>query len=133
MNTLLTVALIASGLATAGLVWTINLQIQRYARLARWGSVLGVLSQLAIFVYSIDFVKGADYSPFLIFAIAFGMTVVWLLACGFAVGVFIILAVGLYWLITTYKQTDFHEFWGRVKNDFQNQINRVKSWIDDEE
>ena len=61
------------------------------------------------------------------------MTIVWLLACGFAIGVLIILSVGTYWTVTTWKKTDFREFWANVKADFKAEIASLKSWIDDEE
>ena len=133
MSTMLTMGLIACGLLTAGCVWVVNLEIQKCGRAARIGSLLGVAVQLAMFVYSIHFVKGADYSWGLILILAIGMTIVWLLACGFAIGVLIILSVGTYWTVTTWKKTDFREFWANVKADFKAEIASLKSWIDDEE
>ena len=129
----MTLGLILVGLLTAGCVWFINLNFERYQAVARIGSVLGIASLLAMFVYSIHFVKGADYSWGLILALSLGMTIVWLLACGFTIGVSVILSVGTYWVVTTWKNTDFREFWASVKIDLKNEIAGLKSWFDDEE
>ncbi len=133
MSTLLTVGLIICGLLTAGCIWIINLKIDRYGPAARWGSVVGIALVLAMFVYSIHYVKGADYHWGVILALSVGITVVWLLACGFFIGVAAIVSVGLYWLVTTWKKTDFKEFWAGVKSDIKAEIESLKSWIDDEE
>lgn len=129
----MTLGLILVGLLTAGCVWFINLNFERYQAVARGGSLFGIVLLLAMFVYSIHFVKGADYSWGLILALSLGMTIVWLLACGFTIGVAVILSVGTYWVVTTWKNTDFKEFWAGVKTDFKNEIAGLKSWFDDEE
>lgn len=129
----MTLGLILVGLLTAGCVWFINLNFEKYQAVARVGSLLGIALLLAMFVYSIHFVKGADYSWGLILALSLGMTIVWLLACGFTIGVTVILSVGTYWVVTTWKNTDFREFWASVKTDLKNEIAGLKSWFDDEE
>ncbi len=125
--------LIVCGLLTAGCVWVINLKIDGYGPAARWGSAVGIVLLLVMFVYSIHYVKGADYSRGLILALSIGMMMVWLLACGFAIGVLVIVSAGTYWLVTTWKKTDFREFWSGVKADFKAEVASLKSWIDDEE
>ena len=129
----MTLGLILVGLLTAGCIWFINLNFERYQAVARGGSLLGAVLLLAMFVYSIYFVKGADYAWWLIWALSFGMTIVWLLACGFTIGVAVILSAGTYWVVTTWKNTDFKEFWANVRLDFKNGIMNLKSWFDDEE
>ena len=95
--------------------------------------MLGIALLLVMFIYSIHYVKGADYSRGLILALSVGMTIVWLLACGFTIGVLVIVSVGAYWLVTTWRKTDFREFWSGVKSDFKTEVASLKSWIDDEE
>ncbi len=133
MSTILTLGLILVGLFTASCIWFINLDFEKHQAVARGGSVLGVFLLLAMFVYSIHFVKGADYSWGLILSLSLGITIVWLLACGFTIGVAVILSVGTYWIVTTWRHTDFREFWSGVKSDFKNELASLKSWIDDEE
>lgn len=133
MNTLLTLGLIICGLYTASCIWIINLKIERYEFLARRSSLIGLIIILVMFIYSIYFIKGVDYSFGVILGLSIGITIVWLLACGFAIGIFTIMTVGTYWLITTWKKTDFHELWSNIKLDFKAKITSLKSWIDDEE
>ncbi len=133
MSTLLTVGLIICGLLTAGCIWIINLKIDRYGPTARWGSVIGIVLIFTMFVYSIHYIKSTDYHWGIILALSIGITIVWLLACGFFIGVATIVSVGLYWLVTTWKKTDFKEFWANVKSDIKAKIKSLKSWIDDEE
>ena len=133
MSTMLTAGLIVCGLLTAGCVWVLNLKLDGYGPAARWGSMLGIALLLVMFIYSIHYVKGADYSRGLILALSVGMTIVWLLACGFTIGVLVIVSVGAYWLVTTWRKTDFREFWSGVKSDFKTEVASLKSWIDDEE
>ena len=133
MSMLLTLGLIFCGLLTAGCVWILNLKIEKYEPFARWCSLAGIVVVLAMFIYSIHFVKGADYSWGLILALSVGITVVWLLACGFAIGLVAIVSSLAYWLVTTWKKTDFREFWANAKADFKAEIASLKSWIDDEE
>ena len=49
------------------------------------------------------------------------------------IGVLVIVSVGAYWLVTTWRKTDFREFWSGVKSDFKTEVASLKSWIDDEE
>ncbi len=133
MSAFLTAGLIVCGLLTSSCIWILNLKIDRYGAAARWGSVIGIMLLLVMFVYSIYYVKGVDYSPGLTVGLSVGMTIVWLLACGFMVGVSAIVSVGVYWLINTWKKTDFREFWSEMKSDFKAEIDSLKSWIDDEE
>ena len=134
MSTLLTVGLIVCGFFTAACIWAINLKMfANYGRLVRIGSVIGIVLQLVMFVYSIHFVKGADYSWLLILGLSVASTIVWLLACGLALGTITIIGVGCYWSVTTWKKTNFKEYWLGVKTDIRNEINSLKSWLDDEE
>ena len=129
----MTLGLIVVGLLTSACVWLINLEFERFQPAARLGSLVGLFLLLAMFVYSIHFVKGADYSWGLILALSLGITIVWLLACGFTIGVAVILSVGTYWLVTTWKKTDLKEFWLGVKSDFKTEVANIKSLFDDEE
>ena len=132
MSTMLTLGLILIGLLTAGCVWLINLNFDKYQAVARIASLVGMVMLTIMFIYSIHFVKGADYSWGLIFSLSLGMAIVWLLACGFTIGVVVILSVGIYWVIINWKNVNIKECWAEMKSDIKNEIQNIKSLFDDE-
>jgi len=131
MSTLLIVSLFLSGMFAASCIWAINIQLKRCPREARWGSLGGILIVFGIFLYTTH-LKGGGDSLYVLIGLSVGATVVWILACVFAIGLLTIIGVGLYWLYMTLKHTSPGEFWERLKADFKEILSRLKLWIDGE-
>lgn len=133
MSTTFTVFLILIGIFTAMCIWALNLKINRHAKAARWGSLAGILILFIMFFYSIDYVKGANYTPGLVIGLSVGTTIVWVLACAFMVGLLIIIAVGLYWVVTMFKNHSLKDMWEMMKADFIECYSKLKAWAEGEE
>lgn len=133
MNAFFVIALFVVGLLTAVGMWMINLKAEKLGALGRWGTLLGVIVTIAMFVYSLYCIKDVNYNFLAVFGLSIGMALVWLLACGLAVGLFIIVGVGVYWIVTTLRQNSFRDMWRKLKADFASDIMHLKNWLEGEE
>lgn len=127
------IALFAVGLLTATGIWMINLNAGKFGALCRWGTLLGTIVTVMMFSYSMYYIKDVNYNLFAAFGLSVGMALVWLVACSLAVGVFIIVGVGVYWIVTTLRQNSFSDMWNKLKTDFRNDIVHLKNWMEGEE
>lgn len=133
MTTWFSILLIIAGILCSASIWAINLKVRRYERFCRIVATFGPFVLLAMFMYSIYFIKGANYSWLLLICLSLGITIVWLFGGGLAVGVLIILAVGGYWLTVTLRDTNYAAFRRRFRRDFSYGWRRIKAWIEGEE
>ncbi len=133
MTTLYSVLLFVVGVLTAGAIWAVNLNLRRFEYSARLIAFFGPFVLLAMFVYSIYFIKGANYSWLLIFFLSLITTIMWIFAGGLLVGVLMILAVGGYWVTVTLRDTNYAAFRRRFRRDFSYGWSRIRAWIEGEE
>lgn len=133
MTTWFTLLLFLIGILTAASVWAVNLDVRRFAPVSRLISMVGPIVLLGMFVYSIYFIKGANYSWLFIFLLSLVTTLVWIFAGGLLVGIVIILAVGGYWTGVTLRDANYAAFRRRFRRDFSYGWSRIKAWIEGEE
>ena len=133
MTTCFTLLLFLTGILTAAALWAVNLDVRRFAPASRLIAMVGPIALLGMFIYSIYFIKGANYSWLLIFCLSLVTTLAWISAGGLLVGVLIILAVGGYWTAVTLRDANYAAFRRRFRRDFSYGWSRVKAWIEGEE
>ena len=132
MSTWFSILLVFVGLLIGASIWMINLKVRRFERCCRMTALFGPCVLLAMFMFSIYFIKGVNSSWLLLICLSMAMTVVWILAGLLMVGVLIILIVGGYWLIVTLKDTNYAVFRRRCRRDFSYCWREVKAWIEGE-
>lgn len=133
MTTCFTLLLFLTGILTAAALWAVNLDVRRFAPASRLIAMVGPIALLGMFIYSIYFIKGANYSWLLIFCLSLVTTMAWIFAGGLLVGVLIILAVGGYWTAVTLRNANYAAFRRRFRRDFSYGWSRIKAWIEGEE
>ncbi len=133
MTTWFTFLLFLIGILTAASLWAVNLNVRRFAPASRLMAMVGPVVLLGMFIYSIYFIKGSNYSWLLIFGLSLVTTMAWIFAGGLLIGVIIILAVGGYWTVVTLRDANYAAFRRRFRRDFSYGWSRIKAWIDGEE
>jgi len=133
MNVTFAVLLIFVGLVTAAGIWSINLKNDKWGMVARWGVLIGSIVLLGMFMYSLYYIKGVSYNFLIVFVLALALALVWLFACSMATGLGIIIGVGIYWMVSTFRKSSCREIWAKLKEDFHKDIVHFKAWIDGEE
>lgn len=133
MTTWFTFLLFLIGILTAASLWAVNLNVRRFAPASRLVSMVGPVVLFGMFIYSIYFIKGSNYSWVLILGLSLVTTLAWIFAGGLLVGVSIILAVGGYWTVVTLRDANYAAFRRRFRRDFSYGWSRIKAWIEGEE
>lgn len=133
MTAWFTFLLFLIGILTAASLWAINLNVRRFAPASRLMAMVGPFVLLGMFIYSIYFIKGVNYSWLLILGLSLVTTMAWIFAGGLLIGVIIILAVGGYWTVVTLRDANYAAFRRRFRRDFSYGWSRVKAWIEGEE
>lgn len=133
MNAGFAVLLLITGLITAAGIWSVNLRAEKWGAAGRWSALIGSLVLMGMFIYSLYYIKSVPYNFLASVCLAVAMTLAWLFACSMAVGLFIIIVAGIYWIVSAFRKTSCREMWAKLREDFRNDIVHIKAWIDGEE
>ena len=133
MTTWFSLLSIVVGILVGAAIWSMILKIKRFEQISRLVAIVGAIVLIGMFIYSLSVIKGAAYSRLIITFLSLLYSAMYVVLGILTVGIMIILAVGGYWCVVNFRNTDFKVLWSRMRHDFLYGWERIKAWIEGEE